>query len=200
MKIIFVRHGQDDETRRGGWSQYGLLEAGHAQAKMTADYFRKQTAYDIGALYASDLRRTMETAAYFSESLGLPIRQDSALREINNGDLAGMPNEEAAVKYPGLFFSTLEMEKPYPNGESPAEFFRRVQTWFTDFVKENRSSPRDILVVTHGGVIKVIYHLVRKTEWSNQHNTIPAEKCSIHVLNVDTMAWEVENQVLWQSV
>ena len=198
MRIIFVRHGQDDETRRGGWSQYGLLEAGHTQAKKVADYFRNETSYDIGALYASDLPRTMETAAYFSEALDLPIRQDPGLREINNGDLAGMPNEEALRKYPGLFFSTLEMEEPFPNGESPAEFHRRVQAWFARFLEANRDSQRDILVVTHGGVIKVIYHLVKKMAWSNKRNSVPTEKCSIHVLNTDTMVWEVENQVVWQ--
>ena len=198
MRIIFVRHGQDDETRRGGWSQYGLLEAGHTQAKKVADYFRNETSYDIGALYASDLPRTMETAAYFSEALDLPIRQDPGLREINNGDLAGMPNEEALRKYPGLFFSTLEMEEPFPNGESPAEFHRRIQAWFARFLEANRDSQRDILVVTHGGVIKVIYHLVKKMAWSNKRNSVPTEKCSIHVLNTDTMVWEVENQVVWQ--
>ena len=198
MRIIFVRHGQDDETRRGGWSQYGLLEAGHTQAKKVADYFRNETSYDIGALYASDLPRTMETAAHFSEALDLPIRQDPGLRETNNGDLAGMPNEEALRKYPGLFFSTLEMEEPFPNGESPAEFHRRVQAWFARFLEANRGSGRDILVVTHGGVIKVIYHLVKKMAWSNKRNSVPTEKCSIHVLNTDTMVWEVENQVVWQ--
>ena len=198
MRIIFVRHGQDDETRRGGWSQYGLLEAGHTQAKKVADYFRNETSYDIGALYASDLPRTMETAAYFSEALDLPIRQDPGLREINNGDLAGMPNEEALRKYPGLFFSTLEMEESFPNGESPADFHRRIQVWFEHFLEANRDSQRDILVVTHGGVIKVIYHLVKKMAWSNKRNSVPTEKCSIHVLNTDTMVWEVENQVVWQ--
>ena len=198
MRIIFVRHGQDDETRRGGWSQYGLLEAGHTQAKKVADYFRNKTSYDIGALYASDLPRTMETAAYFSEALDLPFRQDPGLGEINNGDLAGMPNEEALRKYPGLFFSTLEMEEPFPNGESPAEFHRRVQAWFARFLEANRDSQRDILEVTHGGVIKVIYHLVKKMAWSNKRNSVPTEKCSIHVLNTDTMVWEVENQVVWQ--
>ena len=198
MRIIFVRHGQDDETRRGGWSQYGLLEAGHTQAKKVADYFRNETSYDIGALYASDLPRTMETAAYFSETLDLPIRQDPGLRETNNGDLAGMPNEEAQVKYPGLFFSTLEMEESFPNGESPADFHRRIQVWFEHFLEVNLDSQRDILVVTHGGVIKVIYHLVKKMAWSNRQNTVPTEKCSIHVLNVDTMEWEVENQVVWK--
>lgn len=195
MKIIFVRHGQDDDTRRGGWSPYGLLEEGHIQAQKVAEYFRTQTAYQIGAIYASDLTRTMETAGYLAEALDLPIQPDKDLREINNGDLAGMPNEEALVRYPGLFFSTLEMDEPYPNGESPREFYDRISAWFRRFLAQEHSG--DVLVVTHGGVIKVLSHIVKGLEWTNKVNTVPTGKCSIHVLNVDTMTFEVENQIVW---
>ncbi len=197
MRILFIRHGQDDDTRRGGWSQYGLLEEGHAQAKQVADYLRSQTAYQIGGIYASDLKRTLETAAYFSDALKLPVQKDPDLREMNNGDLAGMPNEEALVKYPGLFFSSLDMDEAFPNGESPREFYHRIQSWFTRFLAENQSRKQDCLVVTHGGVIKIIYHLVKKMAWTNQCDMVSTGKCSIHVLDVDMMTFEVENQIVW---
>ncbi len=196
MRLIFVRHGQDDDTRRGGWSSYGLLEEGHAQAKKVAEYIGS-APYTIGAIYASDLNRTMETAVYFSDALKLPIQKVPALREINNGDLAGMPNEEALVKYPGLFFSSLKMDEKYPGGESPREFYDRIKAWFSDFLAENRDNQEDVLIVTHGGVIKILYHLVKGLEWTNKSNTVSTGKCSIHVLNVDTMTFEVENLIVW---
>ncbi len=197
MKIIFLRHGQDDDSRRGGWSSYGLLEEGHMQAKKVAAYLRSQNAYTIGAIYASDLKRTMETASYLSQALNLPVQPDTGLREMNNGHLAGMPNEEALVRYPGLFFSTLEMDEPYPGGESPRDFYCRIKAWFERFLEEHRETEKDIVVVTHGGVIKVLYHLVRGLEWTNKINTIPTDKCSIHVLDAGTMKFEVENKIVW---
>lgn len=197
MRLIFVRHGQDDDTRWGGWSPYGLLEEGNAQAKKVADCLRNRREYAIGAIYSSDLKRTLETASYFADAWKLPIQKDPALREINNGLLAGMPNAEALVKYPGLFFSSLNMDEPYPGGESPKEFYDRVNTWFQNFLAENRDNKHDILVVTHGGVIKILYHLVKGMEWTNKSNLVSTGKCSIHVLDVDTMTFEVENQILW---
>ncbi len=197
MRIIFVRHGQDDDSRRGGWSRYGLLEEGHAQAKKVAEYFRNESGYDIHGIYASDLTRTLETAQYIANALNLPIRKDTRLREINNGSLAGMPNEEALLKFPGLFFSSLGMDEPYPGGESPREFYERIYNWFQAFLNENRDGKQDVLVVTHGGVIKVLYHIVNGWEWTNKSNAVPTGKCSIHVLDADVMRFTVENQIVW---
>ncbi len=197
MRIIFVRHGQDDETRRGGWSRYGLQPEGHAQARCTAEYLRQRTDLHIAAIYASDLVRTMETAAYFADALQLPIQPDAALREVNNGVLAGMPLEQAQAQYPGLYFRKLEMDEPFPCGESPRAFFQRIKAWFSQFLAENRDFPGDILIVTHGGVIKALYALVKNQRWSNQNSTVAADKCSIHILDVDTMTMEVENQTVW---
>ncbi len=197
MRIIFVRHGQDDDTRRGGWSSFGLLREGHAQAKQVAEYHLNQKDYSISAIYASDLTRTMETAGYISKTMVLPVQKDARLREIHNGDLAGMPNDQALAQYPGLFFNTLGIDEKYPGGESPMDFYLRIQTWFHDFLREHRGLGKDVVVVTHGGVIKILYHLVNKLEWTNKSNTFPVAKCSIHVLNTDTMRFEVENQIVW---
>lgn len=198
MQIIFLRHGQDDDTRRGGWSRYGLLDEGKSQAQQVAAYFKNNPHYDIRQILASDLPRTMETAAYVSDALHLPIQKEPRLREINNGDLAGMPNPEALVRYPGVFFNTLNMDEPFPNGESPAQFHTRIQNWFQDILQNSPISTGDLLVVTHGGVIKVCYYLAENRPWTNQLPSYPTAKCSIHVLNPETMTFEVQNTVVWR--
>ncbi len=65
--------------------------------------------------------------------MDLPVQEEFQLREMNNGDLAGMLNDEALERYPGLFFSSLKMNEPYPNGESPNDFFMRIKKWFDEF-------------------------------------------------------------------
>ena len=42
-------------------------------------------------------------------------------------------------------------------------------------------------MITHGGVINVVYHLVRNMEWSNRKKPVPVANCSVHVLDVERM-------------
>lgn len=69
----------------------------------------------------------METSQYIGDSLKLTIEQSKDWRETNNGILAGMRNEEANLKYPGLYFNSLQMGERYPGGESPIENFTRIK-------------------------------------------------------------------------
>lgn len=196
MNIIFVRHGKDDDRYRGGWSNLDLLPEGLEQAKKLASHLgghREQ--YDITRIVSSDLQRAMTTANCISEELGLPVLKEPRLREMNNGDLAGMPNEECLIRYPGLYFSTLEMEEAYPNGESPHVFYRRICHWLQDTVAECSKLEHNILVVTHGGVISIVRHIADGLPWSNRNRPFPAAHCSIHILNVDTMQFDITNDL-----
>jgi len=196
MRIVFVRHGKDDDKYRGGWSSLDLIPEGIEQAKKLAKHLAEnRMEYNITRIISSDLPRTMTTASYISAELGLPVLEEPQIRETNNGDLAGMLNDEALVRYPGLFFSSLEMDEPYPNGESPNEFYARIKTWFENFLVEYQNTNSNTLVVTHSGVINVIYHIVRKMDWSNKGRTFKVSNCSIHVLNTDILDFEVENKV-----
>lgn len=188
MKIFFVRHGKDDEKFRGGWSSLGLVPEGVEQAKQLARYFsEKRTEYGITKIISSDLPRAKETADILAKELGLVVVTEERLREVDNGKLAGMPNEEVLEKYPGLFWSTLKPEECYPNGESPMQFFSRIKEWFETFLKEYKDADGNVLVVTHGGVINVVYHLVRNLEWSNTKKSVSVGNCSVHVLDVERM-------------
>lgn len=196
MKIVFIRHGKDDDRYRGGWSNLDLIPEGMEQAKKLAKHLKENKSnYEISQIVSSDLPRTMTTASYISEELGLPILKDFQLRETNNGDLAGMMNCEALIKYPGVFFNSLKMNESYPNGESPNDFYMRIRTWFKNFVNKYRKHDSNILVVTHSGVINIIYHIIRNIEWSNKSCLIKIANSSVHVLNVDTMEFEMENKI-----
>ncbi len=196
MKLIFVRHGQDDGKYRGGWSSLDLTAEGKRQVKQLSGYISNNiTKYNITKILASDLPRTMTTAKVISEVVGIKVEPDKQLREMNNGDLAGMLNDEALAKYPGLFFNTLKMDEKYPNGESPIEFFNRIQNWYNNILNKYKDTDENIIVVTHSGVINIIYHLVKNIEWSNKTKTFKSGNCSIHILNTNTNKFEVENEM-----
>lgn len=195
MKLIFVRHGKDDNRYRGGWSNLDLIPEGMEQAKQLAQYLKDNNQdYLITHIISSDLPRTMSTAHFISSELGLPIQKEFRIREIDNGDLAGMLNDTALEKYSGLFFSSLKMDETYPNGESPLDFYMRINMWFSEFSSNCRNIKGNILIVTPGGVINVVYHLIKGIEWNNKNPAFKAGNCSIHILNMDTMEFDVENK------
>ena len=195
MNLLFVRHGKDSDQHRGGWSQLDLLPEGKREAKMLADYLvQHKEDYHFTKIITSDLKRAETTAMILEEKLQLPLEKVRDLRETNNGDLAGMLNSEADQKFPRLYFRSLAMDEHYPNGESPREFYQRIKTWFELFLKENHNSDETQIVVTHGGVINIIYHLVNQIEWTNKSNLFHVKHCSISLLNTKTLVFEVENQ------
>jgi broad specificity phosphatase PhoE len=55
------------------------------------------------------------------------------------------------------------MDQPWPNGESPRQFFERVQHALTTLCEHMRTQhlAPDIAVVTHGGPINIVYHLLK---------------------------------------
>ena len=77
MKLIFVRHGKDDNRYRGGWSNLDLIPEGMEQAKQLAQYLKDNNQdYLITHIISSDLPRTMSTAHFISSELGLPIQKE----------------------------------------------------------------------------------------------------------------------------
>lgn len=195
MKAIFVRHGKEDERYRGGWSDLDLIPEGVEQAKKLAKHLKAENQeYNITQILSSDLPRAMTTADLLAAELGLPVQKEARLREVNNGVLAGMPDDTARERYPGLFFSSLQMDEAYPNGESPRDFYKRVKMWFEEFAAECRGTDGSVLVVTHGGVINILYHLVNRMEWDNRGGVFRAANCSLHIVNMETMEFEVENR------
>ncbi|MGT2942010.1 histidine phosphatase family protein [Streptococcus constellatus subsp. viborgensis] len=195
MNLLFVRHGKDSAQHRGGWSQLDLLPEGKREAETLANYLAQHKEdYHFTKIITSDLKRAETTATILAETLQLPLEKERDLRETNNGDLAGMLNSEADQKFPRLYFRSLAMDEHYPNGESPREFYQRIKTWFELFLKENHNSDETQIVVTHGGVINIIYHLLNQIEWTNKSNLFHVKHCSISLLNTKTLVFEVENQ------
>ena len=179
MNIFLVRHGDDDEQYRGGWSSLPLTQLGIEKVKKLADFFsNEQEDIKIDRIISSDLKRAKMTADIINEKLNVKIKYDKRLRENNNGILAGMLNEEAIKKFPNMYFSILEYDERFPEGESPKEFYERIKEAFFSIVNEN-NDVENLMLVTHAGVINIIYHIISNIEWSNKQKKLKIPKTSI---------------------
>ena len=168
MTVYLIRHGADDPTVRGGWNGHGLTDEGIAQAQKLAEEMTG-AKMRVDRIFASDLPRAAQTARILSDALGCPVEACAGLREVNNGELAGMKNEVADEKYPGLYWSTLAYDECYPGGESPEAFFRRVRAAWTELKHRILAdAPETALIVTHGGVIEAILCMENDLPFSNK--------------------------------
>lgn len=182
-KIYLVRHGADDETIRGGWSNHSLTAEGFAQAEQLA----RSVNFPVSRIYSSDLRRCLQTAEPVAKRLGLEMIPLPQFRETNNGELAGMKHALACERYPGLYWNTLGWEEQYPGGESPKEFYERVQSAWEEFRMRDSG---DVMLVTHGGVINVILSLVHGLPYSNKKHRWKVRNTQIITLECRAGKWE----------
>lgn len=170
MSIYLVRHGQDDEHVRGGWCNHGLIKEGIEQSENLGN---KLSAITFDKIYSSTLNRAIETTNIIQRKLKTKnnVIYTDQLREINNGLLSGMKHEVAEKKYPGLYYSSLEFDEKYPLGESPKEFYNRIDNfWNTEIIPQDK---KNILIVTHGGVINIILHIFNDLTYSNKKMIFP---------------------------
>lgn len=195
MRIFLVRHGKDDGNYRGGWSLVPLTEEGKTQVKKLAEFLNTQKDYyNIEKIISSDLERARQTTNIINEKLNVNVEFTERLREMNNGKIAGMLNKDVEKIYPGLYYNTLRIDERYPGGESPIEFHDRIIKDFKDIVKENKNH-NNIMIVTHSGVINIIYRYINNMEWSNKIKSIKVSNASIYSLILDNNNgyFELEN-------
>ena len=180
MKIYVIRHGEDIPGFRGGWSTLDLTPLGISQAENFAKRVIDEKL-DFDYILTSDLPRALHTALIISNTTGHRIEINRNWREYNNGELAGMRDDIATEKYPGLTFATIGYEERYPNGETPKEYHHRI----LKALEEIKLLNKNVLIVTHGGVMDVLAHELNGISWRNNS---PLKK---HYQNTEMIEFDI---------
>lgn len=177
--IYLMRHGADPSERYGGWSAYGLTEKGKEQVHTAK---RSLCNKGITKIYSSDLTRAKETAEIVANALSLGISYLPQFRESNNGLLAGMLKTEATEKYPGVYWNALDWKETWPEGESPEQFFHRIQNAWCEFKKQVGTD--NVLLVSHGGVMNIILCLENGIPYTNRETHFRIKDAEIVQLDI----------------
>lgn len=173
MTCYLIRHGKDDDTIRGGWSNAPLTVEGVKQAEGLAAEFAANHSLIIKQIFTSDLPRARQTADVLATQLDLPVTELPEFRETNNGLLAGMQNALANELYPGLYWNTLGWDEHYPDGESPHEFYDRIRCAWHHFKEQIANAGTDVALVTHAGVINTIACIEHGIPYTNKAVAFP---------------------------
>jgi probable phosphoglycerate mutase len=122
-EVFIVRHGETEwnlQGRRQGQLDSPLTEAGRSSAQQASVLLSE---LDPDALFSSPLGRAWSTALIIDAALGLGVRSESGLSEIDHGGLSGLTDDEIEESHPGLLAerrSCLQSWR-FPGGESYAD-------------------------------------------------------------------------------
>jgi 2,3-bisphosphoglycerate-dependent phosphoglycerate mutase len=160
IELIVVRHGETDWNRirrLQGQTDIALNATGIEQAAQLASALANEP---IEAIHSSDLSRATATAEPVAARLGLSIRTDPRLRERHYGILEGRTFGEILEALPE-HAESIRLRDPdhaVEGGESPRVFFGRAVAAISEIASaESLAGRSKILVVTHGGVLDMLY-------------------------------------------
>mgnify|MGYP002619908628 CR=1 FL=1 len=175
--VYLMRHGQDDETYVGGWSDVSLIPKGIKEVNDTALWIYNHL--DIKRIECSDVKRAIETAEIVREVLHLPYQLNSHLREQNKGKLNGVRKDIAYADYADFLGNEITVDTVFPDGESLRDLYNRVKEYLEEIFKMEEST----LLITHRGVINMIYYLLNKKDVDMNKKQFHVTTASVHELN-----------------
>jgi broad specificity phosphatase PhoE len=168
--LLLVRHGETDWNRDGRWQ-------GHSDTHLN-DVGRRQAARlaaeldGVDVVYSSDLARARETAEILAARLELPIRIDPRLRERSFGTWEGKTRPEIEAVFAAAHARWLAGEGPGADDAEPfADFAARVHAFLREVVE--RHPGETVLIVSHGGSIRVVHALAQGLDYVQDHRSIP---------------------------
>src|ERR1700734_4558583 len=157
--LWLVRHGEST------WNVAGLAQGHNDLAELTdrglsqaSDAARQFRDRPIRAIYASDLRRALQTAAAFAAVLGLPVLADARLRERSLGVLEGVRSATIGTSVTGLDAGRVADPDARPGGgESVRDLYRRAAEFIDELAATvDDDAAGDVVVVAHGGTVRVV--------------------------------------------
>lgn len=155
--IYLVRHGENPANLTKELScrkvDYPLTLKGRLQAEQTGLHFR---GINVGAIYASPLKRAGETAQIIAAVNGLEIRVVENFRELDVGDLEDMGNSSQAWQ---IHFQVIrdwmngKPETSFPGGENYFMARQRLRDGIEKAL--NNRTEGEIIIVGHGGIFSI---------------------------------------------
>ena len=156
-RVLAVRHGEtawNVENRIQGQLDIALNDHGRWQALRLAAALAGES---VDAIYTSDLRRTIDTAAPTARDGRIVCVADAGLRERGFGVFEGLTFTEIEQRWPEQSARWRRRDPDFgaEGGETLIEFYARSVASVTRLAAAHPG--RTIMIVTHGGVLDCLY-------------------------------------------
>lgn len=175
MKILIIRHGQTDWNIQGkiqGRTDIELNQTGINQAKEASKLMEKEK---IDVVISSPMKRTKQTTEIIMQGRNVPVIYDDRIMERAFGIFEGKFVEEYNDELNGIW--DYKLNKDVENGENIGQLIDRVYN-FLDEIKE-KYKDKNILIVTHGGVIRAIKYYFEETPKDGELRKMGIHNCQV---------------------
>ena len=174
MELILVRHC---ETQKNEKDKFDVLydtnenfsEFGYQQLKITEIYMERLIGNANSIIISGHRKRVTDTAEHLSRKLNIKHIIKENLIPIYSGNLAGMTNDEASIKYPELMskrklFSENKLdgyEILFPNGDNVKDYEKSIEKIIFDVLRELKNFEK-VIFVTHRSTILALLNIFNK--------------------------------------
>ena len=198
MRLVFVRHGEslgNAEGRIQGQAPapaFGLSPEGRAQTQKLRDRFLKE-GFEPSKVYASPLRRALETAEILSEPWPVQVSPWDDLMEHGYGKGTGLTWEEVRVRFPDQY-ADFEQSKPIAgfDGAEPLEDRRDRGRRVVDQAVREHPNDSTLLMVSHGGILQ---NIVSAILGSPRVWKLSVANTALFDFTVDAERWHEDGEV-----
>jgi probable phosphoglycerate mutase len=155
-RLFLVRHGatpHSAEDRFAGWTDVDLSPEGRDQAQRLA---RRLADDRVRAVYASPMRRTLDTAAILGAPHGLePVTRDG-LREISHGRWEGLRRADVEARFAEEYAAWEEDPFTFApeGGESGLDVMARALPVIREIVLTHEG--QNVIVVSHKATLRLV--------------------------------------------
>ena len=152
MILYCVRHEKAFTTPKEGFKAGWTCRFRNWAADKSAAAAAALAGLTIEALYASPLRRAMETAEIIAEALSLPVQTDVRLMEIDVGVFQDKRPSELAELWPQALagWKSEDLDFVIPGGESRRQVIARGRAALQAIAAAGRQAA---IVVSHGRLL-----------------------------------------------
>lgn len=189
ITLILVRHGETDWNvagRLAGFSDGAVLtKEGQRQAELLAIKLRN---LKIDIIYSSKLKRAKQTARIISKTINKRVIYKEFLNERSWGIYEGTDHKKIFENVEKMLTQRRLKYKP-KGGESLIEFEKRLQRGLRKIMENN--DEQNILIVSHGGVIKTLIPILKKAPLEEAYN-LKVSNASLTIFNINESKVEIK--------
>ncbi|HEX3136291.1 MAG TPA: histidine phosphatase family protein [Casimicrobiaceae bacterium] len=187
-RVYLARHGATElsaEDRFAGAVDVLLSDAGRDQARLLGDRLATE---ELAAVYASPMKRTIETAQLASAAQSCDVTPVDGLREIAHGRWEGMLRAEVEQQFPQEY--TRYESDPFSfaplGGETGLQVIARALPALLEIVE--RHTNERILIVSHKATIRLLLSSLLGFDARKYRDRLDQSPAALNILDFKNLA------------